>query len=288
MEEIHNSKIGTAHSGFERTYGRIANGFFGPRMTQDIQQFVSTCRICQKIKHGRDLPYGFLQPIPIPAQPFEVVTMDFIRELLKSQGHNAIFVLICKLTKYAFFVPCTTDMTEKRTTRLFFDKIVTHVSLLKQIISNRDTCWRNLFWKEVCKSTRSRHALTTAYHPQADGQTEILNQTIEVTIRTFINQSRDNWSSLLPYLTYAYNNTPHTATKFAPSYLLYRFHPRTPLEFLTTESSIERPNQYEFHSSDTQQFAEDIASFRLAVKDSMKLAQLRFKDSYNKNNIFTS
>ena len=110
MEEIHNSKIGTAHGGFEQTYGRIANRFFWPRMTRDIRQFVSTCPVCQKIKHGRHLPYGLLQPIPIPTQPFEVVTMDFIGELPKSQGHNAIFVLICKLTKYAYFIPCTTDM----------------------------------------------------------------------------------------------------------------------------------------------------------------------------------
>jgi len=78
-------------------------------------------------------------------------------------------------------------MTEKKAAQLFFDKIVTHVGLLKQIISNRDTRWRNSFWKEVCESTGSRRTLTTAYHPQANGQTEILNQTIEVAIRTFIN-----------------------------------------------------------------------------------------------------
>jgi hypothetical protein len=76
---------------------------------------------------------------------------------------------------------------EKKAAQLFFDRIVTHVGLPKQIISDRDTRWRNIFWKEVCESMGSRRALTTAYHPQADGQTEILNQTIEVTIRTFVN-----------------------------------------------------------------------------------------------------
>ena len=177
-------------------------------------------------------------------------------------------------------------MTEKKTARLFFDKIVTHVGLPKQVISDRDTQWRNLFWKEVCEATGSQRALTTAYHPQADGQTEILNQTIEVAIRAFINQNRDNWSSLLPYLAFTYNNTPHTATKFAPSYLLYGFHPRTPLDFFTNESSIERPNIYKFNAPDAQQFVEDITAVRLAAKDVLKLAQLRFEDSYNKNHIF--
>ena len=83
-------------------------------MTRDIRQVISTCPICQKIKHARHLPYGLLQPIPIPTQPFEVVTMDFIGELPKSQGYDSIFVLICKLTKYTFFIPCNTNLTEKR------------------------------------------------------------------------------------------------------------------------------------------------------------------------------
>ena len=139
MEEIHGSLTGAVHAGFERTYGRIANGFFWPKMTRDIRQFVSTCPICQKIKHAHHLPYRLLQPIPIPTQPFEVVTMDFIGELPKSQGYDSIFVLICKLTKYAFFIPCTTNLTEKKAAQMFFNKIVTHVGLPKQIISDHDT-----------------------------------------------------------------------------------------------------------------------------------------------------
>jgi hypothetical protein len=129
-----------------------------------------------KIKHTRHAPHGILQPIPIPNQPFEVVTMDFISELPPSHRYNTIFILVCKLTKYTFFIPCSTRITEKKVTQLFFDKIITHVSLPKQIISDRDTHWRNLFWKEVCESMGFRQALTTTHHPQVDGQTEILNQ----------------------------------------------------------------------------------------------------------------
>jgi hypothetical protein len=206
--------------------------------------------------------------------------MDFIGELPKSHGHNSIFVLICKLTKYTFFIPCNTSLMEKKAVQLFFNRIVTHVRLPKQIISNRDTQWRNIFWKEVCESMGSRRALTTAYH------LEILNQTIEVTIYTFINKNHDNWASLLPYLAFAYNNTPHTATKFTPSYLLYGFHPRTPINLLTNESSIERPNQYEFNAPDAKQFTNDISVVRLTAKDALKLAQQQFERSYNKNHIF--
>ena len=221
MEEIHGSLTGAAHVGFERTYGRIANGSFWPGITRDIRKFVSTCPICQKIKHACHLPYGSLHSIPIPTQRFEVVTMDFIGELPESQGFDTIFVLICTITKYAFFIPPTTNLTEKKAAQMIFDKIVTHVGLPKQIIYDRDTRRRNIFWKEVCESMGSSRARTTAYHPQADGQTEILNQTIEVAIPAFININRNNWSPLLPYLAFTYNSTPHTATKFPPSLPTY-------------------------------------------------------------------
>jgi len=81
MNETHNSIMGTAHAGFERSYAWIANSFYWPGMTRDIHSYVTTCPTCQQIKHAWHLPYGLLQPIPIPSQPFEVVTMDFIGEL---------------------------------------------------------------------------------------------------------------------------------------------------------------------------------------------------------------
>jgi len=101
MEEIHGSLTGTAHRGFEWTYRQISNGCYWPRMTRDIRNFCATCLICQKIKHARHAPYGLLQ-IPIPNQPFKVITMDFIGELPKSNGFDTIFVLSCKSTNTLF------------------------------------------------------------------------------------------------------------------------------------------------------------------------------------------
>jgi hypothetical protein len=254
-------------------------------MTRDIRSFIATCPICQKIKHTRHAPYGLLQPIPIPEQPFEVVTMDFIGELPTSQGYDAIFVLVCKLTKFAFFIPTNTTLKEQDAAKLFFNKVVTSVGLPKQIISDRDTQWQNNFWKEVCKASGSKRALTTTYHPQADGQTEILNQTLEVAICTFTNGARDNWADLLPYLSFTYNNTPHTATKYSPSYLLFGFHPHAPIDFLSSPQPIERPDMLDFNSEKAKDFIEEIGSVRLIAKDSLKQAQIRFENSYNQSHL---
>jgi len=158
-------------------------------MTKDTRNFIVTYPICQKIKHARHAPYGLLQLVPMLNQPFEVATMDFIGNLPKGIGIDTIFMLVFKLTKYAFFIPCNTNLIEQKAACLFFDKSETHVGLPKQIISDQDTWWRNIFWKEICEAMGARWALTTAYHPQAGGQTEILNQTIVVTICAYMNQT---------------------------------------------------------------------------------------------------
>ena len=129
VAEVHDSPIGVAHGGFEKTYGKLAEVYYWPGMANDVRKYIATCDICQKIKHPRHKGHGLLQPIPIPSQPFEVVTMDFIGELPLSKGHNAIYVIICKLTKFAFFIPCTTCLTEKGAAELFFKHVVTFMGL---------------------------------------------------------------------------------------------------------------------------------------------------------------
>lgn len=115
LKETHNNITGTAHAGYQKTYKRIADTYYWPKMLQDIKRFIYSCPTCRSIKPARHAPYGMLQPIPIPDKPFEVVTMDLITDLPESKRLNAIFVIIDKLTKYAFFIPCTTKINEKDT-----------------------------------------------------------------------------------------------------------------------------------------------------------------------------
>src|ERR687888_956918 len=100
---MHDNLTEGAHRGYAKTYNRIAAVYYWPKMSQLIKQYVSTCGICQKAKPRRHGPRGYLQPIPIPSQPFKVVTMDFIVDLPESNGYNAILVIVDKLTKYAHF-----------------------------------------------------------------------------------------------------------------------------------------------------------------------------------------
>jgi hypothetical protein len=106
--------------------------------------------------------------------------MDFIPELPLSNGFNNILVIVDKLTKYRIFIPTTTNITEIETAALFFQHIISKFGIPRQVILARDTRWCGEFWKKFCDRMGMTRSLTMAYHPQADGQTEVLNQSLEI------------------------------------------------------------------------------------------------------------
>lgn len=305
MGEVHNNITEAAHAGYAKTYNRIAGTYYWPRMSRHIKQYVETCDICQKSKPRRHAPVGLLQPIPIPSRPFEVVTMDFIPELPESNGNDNILVIVDKLTKYAIFIPTVTTLTETATAKLFFHHIIAHFGIPRQIISDRDTRWRGDFWKEICRLMGMTRALTTAYHPQADGQTEVLNQTLEIQLRAYIGPSRNDWDEHLDALMLAYNTTPHTATGFAPAFLLRGYYPTTSSTLMHEGSPIPRPTSgnanIETGGDDIPSLARAEASMhtqaddmidgfladRNRAQEALLLGQIFQRSAYNKGRLTT-
>lgn len=124
-----------------------------------------------------------------------------------------------KLTKLGLFIPCDTHITEEETAELFFEHVIKRYRLPRQIITDRDSRWRNTFWGELCRLMGMKRALTTVHHLLADGQTEVMNQGLEIALRAYIGPSRDNWADQLDSLKLAYNTTPHSATKYMDTLL---------------------------------------------------------------------
>ena len=228
MSESHDIISESAHGGYFKTYNRISATYYWPQMSREIKNFVNTCDVCQKTKPRRHTPVGLLQPIPIPSQPFEVVTMNFIPELLLSDGFDNILVIVDKLTKYAVFIPTTMKINEIETVKLFFKHVVTKFGIPCQIISDRDTHWRGDFWKEICRLM-------------------VMNQGLEISIRAYIGPERNDWSDLLDVLALSYNSSPHTATGFSPAYLLRGYHPITRMTLLKSPEPIGRDETLEDH-----------------------------------------
>jgi hypothetical protein len=111
LREDHEELTNGSHSGAHRSYYRLSETYYWPKMYKDVKEFIRSCDICQKVKAKRHAPYGFLQPLPILARPFDTITMDFIPELpLTRSGFNNILVIVDKLTRFIVLLPTTTQI----------------------------------------------------------------------------------------------------------------------------------------------------------------------------------
>ena len=159
----------------------------------------------------------------------------------------------------------------------------------RQVISDRDTQWQGDFWKEICDKMKMKRALTTAYHPQADRQMEIINQTLEISLRAYVGPNRHNWVSSLNGLLLSYNSTPHTATSFAPAYLLRGYVPVTSSSLIHSPENISRYSDSSHPLAennslhpDASKMLEQFNAERQQAQEALLLGQYFHKQAYNK------
>ncbi|CAH9132841.1 unnamed protein product [Cuscuta epithymum] len=221
---IHESAIG-GHSGVLVTLQRVKNVFWWPNMRLTVQEVVSICPVCQLCKHENVKSPGLLQPLPTPNQAWQHVTMDFIEKLPKSNGHEAIFVVVDRYTKYAHFTALNHPFTASTIASVFLNNICKLHGLPESIISDRDKVFTSLFWKELFKSLGVQHHLSTAYHPQTDGQTERVNQCLESYLRCMTGQIPKAWSKWLSLAQWWYNSCHHTSIGMSPFEALFGYKP---------------------------------------------------------------
>ncbi|CAI7929472.1 unnamed protein product [Closterium sp. NIES-54] len=174
----------------------------------------------------------------------QVVSLDFITGLPStSQGHDSILVVIDKFSKMGHFIPTNATATAEATARLFFDRIITIHGIPATLISERDPKFTSKFWKELMGLLGTKLAMSSAYHPQTDGQTERLNQVVEQLLRTACKDDVSHWDTQLPTLEFAYNNASHVATGKTPFFLCYGREPLTPQQ-PTTPAHVQAAHDF--------------------------------------------
>ncbi|MCH96095.1 hypothetical protein A2U01_0017078, partial [Trifolium medium] len=156
----------------------------------------------QREKHSATTPGGLLQPLPIPNAVWEDLSIDFITGLPKSKGYEAVLVVVDRLSKYSHFILLKHPYNAKTIAELFVKEIVRLHGIPSSIISDRDPIFMSHFWMELFKLQGTNLKMSSAYHPETDGQTEMINMCLEGYLRCFASEQPKSWSHWLPWAEY--------------------------------------------------------------------------------------
>jgi transposase InsO family protein len=191
-------------------------------MKDTITNYIKGCALCQSRKNNPTNPKPPLFPIPSDTYtlPFESIALDFITKLPNSQTYDTILTITDTFSKASIFVPCNETIDSEKTALLYATYVLPHYGLPSRIISDRDPRFTSTFTKELCRLLQIDQNISTAYHPQTDGQSECTNQWLEQYLRIFTNFQQNDWVSWLPLAQYAHNSWPNATTKKAPFELI--------------------------------------------------------------------
>ena len=194
-------------------------------MSRYVGMYVSHCDLCLRTKIQCCLPTGELQLLPIPEERWDVISVDFISELLESGGYDSVMVAVNSVGKRSHFVKMVTTVTADRAANLYLWNVWKLHGLLWKVVSDRGLQFVATFMKELYRLLEIEATMSTAYHLQTDGQTERFNQELEQYLQIFVGERQDDWYTLLPLVEFSYNNHIHSSTQQTPFLLDTGRHP---------------------------------------------------------------
>ncbi|CDJ29444.1 Retrotransposon nucleocapsid protein, related [Eimeria mitis] len=240
-------------------------------MRPSIEEYVLSCPDCQQQKPRNKLKPGFLHSLPIPDRIWTDISMDFIVGLPPVRGHDSMYVVVDRLSKYAHFIPRSSTVTAEGVAQLFINHVWKLHGFPKSIITDRDPKFVSAFWRSLVQQLGIDHNMSTANHPEADGQTERTNRTLVQYLRLYTQQNTPNWLDSLACAKWVYNTTVHSSTRCSPASLVYT---ETPL--------ADAPLDLAVGSQPRQTVASDFDTQLAAAKECMREEQERQARNYDK------
>ena len=292
MSACHDS-LWSGHFGIAKTLELVVRHYWWPQVRKSVNAFVRGCSSCQRVKSSNQAPGGLLKPMPIPDHKWESVSMDWITCLPpSSKGNTSILVFVDRLTKMVHLAPTTDRCDAAETAHLFVQYVFRQHGMPKEFVSDRDPRLASSFFRELCRLLGISQRMSSAFHPQTDGQTERVNRVLEDYLRHYINPHQDNWEELLPLAEFAINNACHESTGTTPFRLNYGFDPSTPLsrslrgrkgqDNLSGEKERRRQLLLENKVPAAARFSEQMVEELTVAKQHLEAAQQRQKSQADK------
>jgi len=261
----HNTPVG-GHGGQWKMVELVTRNFWWPGVTREVKRYVEGCDSCQRNKNRTEQPAGKLMPNSIPEKPWTHISADFITKLPIAQGYDSILVVVDRLTKMVHFISTTEKTSAEGLARLFRDNVWKLHRLPESIISDRGPQFTAGLMRELNRILGIESKLSTASHPQTNGQTERVNQELEQYLRMFIDHRQEQWPNWLGTAEFAYNNKTHSSTKVLPFKANYGQDPRMGFE-------MRRKGKYE----GTEKFIMKIKKIQEEAKVALGKAQEEMK-----------
>jgi transposase InsO family protein len=209
------------HEGTQKTLHRLRADFYIEHDRRTVLDFVRSCSTCQRNKVAALQPAGLLQPLPVPSRVWADISMDFIEALPKVHGKSVILTVVDRFSKYAHFIPLGHPYTAHSVARAFFHEIVRLHGIPESIVSDRDPVFTSSVWRELFQLAGVKLKMSTAFHPQTDGQSEAVNKTIAMYLRCTTGDRPRAWLDWLPWAELCYNTSFHSALKATPFEVVY-------------------------------------------------------------------
>jgi len=214
-------------------------------MAKDIAIYLAHCSACLVNKLAHHKPYRKLSPIVSPSELFDTITIDLIMDLppCSREGSGNLFDTIMtvtdKFSKAVRFIPSRKDWSAVDWSKHFYEDVILNGWCFPHtIVSDRDKRFLSGLWQALLSHPDVKNLTTTAYHPNADGQSERTNQTLEVMLCYLVNSSQSDWLNKLLPLQAACNNMEAVSTKKSPNERIYGKKLGTALEVATVPLPI--------------------------------------------------
>ena len=292
--EAHDVPI-SGHLGREKTYNQVVSTYWWPNLYKWVANYVRTCETCQRVNPSAHASAP-LASLPVPAGCWSSMSLDFIFGLPKDKHkHTGVVVFDCRLSKMVRLAAVPDSVSAEDTSRVFLDNVFRHHGLPETIVSDRDPRFTSAFWMELFRLLGTKLTMSTADHPQTDGQTERVNRVLEDVLRSVCSEEPHSWATQLPMIEFALNNASHASTGFTPFFVNGLRHPRVPFTLGTPHTNLGGGGDRQTVASQIQNVSsatvkkqlDTFVSTRLSVlsrvRDEMASAQDKQKENADRN-----
>jgi hypothetical protein len=283
IEEAH-GRLTTAHPGRNKTRRILSAHYWFPGLPGDVDRYVSNC-LCRSAKVPRDKTPGLLQPLPIPLRIWQHIVVDFKKMPKDRYGYDNCLVMVDRLSKFCWSVPCTEKATAKDAALMYYRGPYRILGLPESVVSDRGTQFMADFMNEMTILLGFQWRPASAGHSQTAGQAENMNQYIDQRLRMYVNHAQDNWSMVMPALDHVQASLPHDSTGLAPHEVMFGFPMPTTLDWSkrTDLSRADMTPRERLSREDAQKMAECLKGHLDFARDNIKAAQDRMREQANRH-----